>query len=56
MSFRRWCLDCNQPIELDRHGRCSCCGSDAVAFDQSLKSWAELEVMELERLFNQRAA
>jgi hypothetical protein len=25
-----WCLDCRTPIELDRHGRCCICGSDAV--------------------------
>lgn len=25
-----WCCDCNHPVELDRHGRCDSCGSDAV--------------------------
>lgn len=26
-----FCLDCRMPIELDRHGYCSRCGSDAIA-------------------------
>ncbi len=26
-----WCADCRTPAELDRHGRCGTCGSDAVA-------------------------
>jgi hypothetical protein len=25
-----WCADCRASIELDRHGRCDTCGSDAV--------------------------
>ncbi len=25
-----WCIDCRTPVELDRHGRCHNCGSDAV--------------------------
>jgi len=25
-----WCADCRTPVELDRHGRCHTCGSDAV--------------------------
>ncbi|HEV2340920.1 MAG TPA: hypothetical protein VGS15_03875 [Candidatus Acidoferrales bacterium] len=25
-----WCADCRVPINLDRHGRCDSCGSDAV--------------------------
>jgi hypothetical protein len=25
-----FCCDCRTVRELDRHGRCSCCGSDAI--------------------------
>gem|GEM_PF-6168072 len=25
-----WCADCRVPTDLDRHGRCGTCGSDAV--------------------------
>ena len=25
-----WCLDCRTRVELNRHGRCQCCGSEAV--------------------------
>ncbi|MFZ0638596.1 MAG: hypothetical protein WA020_16400 [Candidatus Acidiferrales bacterium] len=25
-----WCVDCRVPTDLDRHGRCGTCGSDAV--------------------------
>lgn len=25
-----WCADCRVPTDLDRHGRCGSCGSDAV--------------------------
>jgi hypothetical protein len=25
-----WCVDCRTPIELDKHGRCGVCGSNAV--------------------------
>jgi hypothetical protein len=25
-----WCADCRTPIELDKHGRCCVCGSNAV--------------------------
>ena len=25
-----WCLDCRTRVELNRHGRCQCCDSDAV--------------------------
>ena len=25
-----WCIDCRSSVELDRHGRCDTCGSDAV--------------------------
>jgi hypothetical protein len=27
---RWWCLDCRAVAELNRHGRCECCGSEAV--------------------------
>lgn len=25
-----WCADCRVPTDLDRHGRCGICSSDAV--------------------------
>jgi hypothetical protein len=25
-----WCLDCRSRVELNRHGRCQICGSEAV--------------------------
>lgn len=30
MEKRWWCVSCFAQIDLDRHGRCSICGSDAV--------------------------
>jgi hypothetical protein len=30
MEKRWWCASCFTQIDLDRHGRCSVCGSDAV--------------------------
>ena len=27
---RWWCMDCKSEVELDRHGRCGCCESEAV--------------------------
>ncbi len=30
MEKQWWCVNCLTPIELDIHGRCSTCGSDAV--------------------------
>ncbi len=30
MKEEWWCGNCWRPIELDLHGRCSACGSDAV--------------------------
>lgn len=30
MSERRFCLDCHRTGEMDRHGRCGKCGSEAV--------------------------
>ncbi len=30
MKEQWWCVDCVATIELDSHGRCSTCGSDAV--------------------------
>jgi hypothetical protein len=27
---RWWCMDCRNPVELNRHGRCECCESEAV--------------------------
>lgn len=25
-----WCVNCEQLITIDQHGRCECCGSSAV--------------------------
>jgi hypothetical protein len=30
MESKWWCVDCRTPVDLDRHGRCGSCGSDAV--------------------------
>ena len=27
---RWWCLDCHAVVELNVHGQCGCCGSEAV--------------------------
>jgi hypothetical protein len=27
---RWWCMDCRAAVELNRHGRCGCCESEAV--------------------------
>jgi len=27
---RWWCMDCRAIVELDKHGRCGCCESEAV--------------------------
>ena len=27
---RWWCMDCRLPVELDKHGRCGSCESEAV--------------------------
>ena len=31
-----FCVDCNVPRELDRHGRCDVCGSEAVVLNERL--------------------
>jgi hypothetical protein len=54
-----FCVDCGQPCELNKHGRCEVCGSDAVTFAESLRAWAAssayAEVVELERLYRMGA-
>lgn len=25
-----WCMDCRSVVELNKHGRCGCCESEAV--------------------------
>jgi hypothetical protein len=40
-----WCLDCRRMIELDRHGRCSSCDSDAVDPVERSRLWANQEVV-----------
>lgn len=37
MREKLYCLDCLTLRELDKHGRCGVCGSDAVCFGQSLR-------------------
>lgn len=32
-----FCLDCNAIRELDTHGRCRNCGSDAVCYPEALR-------------------
>ena len=27
---RWWCMDCRAAVELNRHGRCGCCESEAI--------------------------
>jgi hypothetical protein len=27
---RWWCMDCRSPVELDKHGRCGSCESEAI--------------------------
>ena len=27
---RWWCMDCRADVELNKHGRCGCCDSEAV--------------------------
>jgi hypothetical protein len=27
---RWWCIDCRAPVDLNSHGRCECCDSEAV--------------------------
>jgi hypothetical protein len=30
MTVLWWCIDCDKTVQLDRHGRCGTCCSDAV--------------------------
>src|SRR5260370_17157581 len=34
-----FCLNCRITAELDKHGRCATCGSDAVAYPGTYKLW-----------------
>jgi len=59
----RYCLDCSNVAELNQHGRCACCDSNAVALAESMNAWEPPvhdtpwerrhrdEIMELEDLF-----
>jgi hypothetical protein len=31
MAVALWCADCNEPVNLDRHGNCELCGNPEVA-------------------------
>jgi hypothetical protein len=37
MREKLFCLDCETLREIDQHGRCSVCQSDAMCFGQSLR-------------------
>ncbi len=43
---RWWCIDCRAPVELNRHGRCDCCGSEAV--DTMERNYTQANAMELD--------
>jgi Zn finger protein HypA/HybF involved in hydrogenase expression len=32
---RWWCMDCRGEVEMDRHGRCGVCESEAVILAES---------------------
>lgn len=50
------CLNCNSYVELDTHGRCAACGSDAVDVDERPQMtveglWLEGMFEKLEKLW-----
>jgi hypothetical protein len=45
MRERWWCMDCRMMIELDSHGRCSTCSSNAVDSVERRRLWANLEAV-----------
>ena len=52
------CVSCVRQVELDKHGRCPYCGSDAIA-PATGTNWpwaARLAVSELERLYAMESA
>lgn len=55
MQEKFYCLDCLMIGDLDAHGRCATCGSNAVAFPEGIlefKTPKDLEVEELERIWS----
>jgi len=44
MEKRWWCVSCFTQIDLDRHGRCSICGSDAV--DRIVRGASAMDALE----------
>src|SRR6185437_4207475 len=56
-----FCLDCNYPQQLDRHGRCSACGSNAVTESEGRgrcfadKSISTKSPLRMEKLLSWRA-
>jgi len=47
MGKRWWCASCFTQMELDVHGRCSTCGSDAVdRIARSARSASEMNALE----------
>lgn len=53
-----FCLDCKLTGELDVHGRCGCCGSNAVVFPehhgQSAIETELSQVIELEKMYGRQ--
>lgn len=43
---RWWCIDCRAPVELNRHGRCGCCDSEAV--DTMERNYMQANAMQLD--------
>lgn len=48
--MKRYCLNCNTTDDLDKHGRCSHCGSDAVCLPESMKPFVVQRTREIEQL------
>lgn len=50
-----WCFDCERMVNLDRHGRCEFCQSDAVDIAVPMRAKEPMlktpTVAELERLY-----
>ncbi|MGH9773830.1 MAG: hypothetical protein ACRD50_02660 [Candidatus Acidiferrales bacterium] len=36
-----WCADCIQPTQIDKHGRCGVCGSNAIDAAQRHATFCE---------------
>jgi hypothetical protein len=49
VSRNWWCADCRVPTDLDRHGRCGTCGSDAVDMASRPNQLATVTAMQPEK-------